>query len=132
MDITVLVYDKETRILEFAGANNPMYLVRSNELTVYKGDKQPVGYFMGQEKPFTNHKIPILPGDVVYIFSDGYQDQFGGERDTKFMVGRYKKLLLANHTKTVGEQVQVLDDTIEDWMAESKQIDDILVIGIKF
>ncbi len=132
MDITVITYDRGARILEFAGANNPMYLVRSGELTVIKGDKQPVGYFLGNDKPFTNHVMHILPGDVVYIFSDGYQDQFGGERDTKFMVGRFKKLLVANSTDSVDNQVQVLDDTIEEWMGEAKQIDDILVIGIKF
>lgn len=132
MDITVVTYDKETRVMEFSGANNPMYLVRSGELTVIKGDKQPVGYFLGTEKPFTNHSIHILPGDVVYIFSDGYQDQFGGERDTKFMVGRFKKLLVANSTLPADDQVQVLDDTIEEWMGDTKQIDDILVIGIKF
>ncbi|MDB4835284.1 SpoIIE family protein phosphatase [Cyclobacteriaceae bacterium] len=132
MDIAVLCYDRETRTLQYSGANNPMYLVRSGELTVIKGDKQPVGYFLGKETPFTNHEINILPGDMVYIFSDGYQDQFGGERDTKFMVGRFKKLIVANSTTTVDDQCQILDDTIEEWMEETKQIDDILVIGIKF
>jgi sigma-B regulation protein RsbU (phosphoserine phosphatase) len=132
MDITIISYDRENRVLEFAGANNPMYLIREDKLEVIKGDKQPVGYFLGQEEPFTNHTIHILPGDVIYIFSDGYQDQFGGERDTKFMVGRYKKLLLEHHKKQVNEQCQILDDTIEDWMAETKQIDDILIIGITF
>tara|TARA_B100000809_G_scaffold263054_1_gene315411 strand:- start:1803 stop:3017 length:1215 start_codon:yes stop_codon:yes gene_type:complete len=132
MDISIISYDRDNRLLEFAGANNPMYLVREGNLEVIKGDKQPVGYFLGKEAPFTNHTIHILPEDVVYIFSDGYQDQFGGERDTKFMVGRYKKLLLEHHQKSGQLQRQILDDTIEDWMAETKQIDDILIIGISF
>ena len=132
MDITVICYNKRTRVLEFSGANNPMFHVRDGELNVFKGDKQPVGYFFGREDPFTNYSLEILPNDVIYLFSDGYQDQFGGERDSKFMIGRFKKLLLANSHQSTSEQLEILNDTIKHWMVASKQIDDILVLGVRF
>ncbi len=132
MDITVICYNRRTRVLEFSGANNPMFHVRDGELNVFKGDKQPVGYFFGRDEPFTNYSLEILPNDVIYLFSDGYQDQFGGERDSKFMIGRFKKLLLENSSQSTSEQLEILNNTIENWMVARKQIDDILVLGVRF
>lgn len=130
MDIVISVLDEKTMELEYAGANNPLFLVQNNEFKVIKGDKQPVGYFLGKNKPFTNHVIKLKKGDRFYIFTDGYQDQFGGEFDRKFMVKRFKKLLHEISETKMASQKEVLNNTIEEWMINTKQVDDILVIGI--
>lgn len=130
MDIVICVLDEKTMELEYAGANNPLFLVQNDEFKVIKGDKQPVGYFLGKNKPFTNHVIKLHKGDRFYIFTDGYQDQFGGEFDRKFMVKRFKKLLHEISETKMASQKEVLNNTIEEWMINTKQVDDILVIGI--
>ena len=131
MDVVVCAFDEDMRSVEFSGANNPLYIVRNNELLITKGDKQPVGYFIGGHKPFTNHKIKLEANDHLYMFTDGYQDQFGGEYDRKFMVRNYKKLVVEINQKSLQEQKQLLENTIENWMVNTKQIDDMLILGIR-
>ncbi|MCB0431237.1 MAG: SpoIIE family protein phosphatase [Flavobacteriales bacterium] len=134
MDIALCTYDRKTRILEYAGAYNSLYHVRNGKLNVIKGDKFPVGIFIGEEmKKFTNHSIELLPGDVIYIASDGYADQFGGPKGKKFKYQRFQKLLVDMHQLPMQEQYELLDQTIVDWMGDTyEQIDDILVMGVKF
>lgn len=131
MDVVVCSFDEDMRSVEFAGANNPLYLVRNNELLITKGDKQPVGYFIGGHKPFNNHKIKLEAGDHLYMFTDGYQDQFGGEYDRKFMVRNFKKLIVEINQKSLQEQKEQLVNTMENWMVRTKQIDDMLIMGIR-
>src|SRR5690606_35249817 len=88
MDIAICVLDKSTGELEFAGANNPLYYVKDGEMIEIKGDKQPVGYMPEREAPFSNYKVTLNEGDAIYIFSDGYADQFGGPKGKKF---KYKQ-----------------------------------------
>ncbi|MFH1319340.1 MAG: two-component regulator propeller domain-containing protein [Bacteroidota bacterium] len=117
----------------------PDLIENSSLLFEIKADRQPVGYFSGEQVPFTNHLIQLQKGDVVYIFSDGFQDQFGGPKGKKFMIKRMKQMLLEIQVKNMKEQKEYLDKTIEDWKAHNdpsigkayEQIDDILLIGIK-
>ncbi len=131
MDIVIVVIDYDEMKLWFAGAHNPLFLIRDNELHVYKGDKQPVGYFREINKPFTCHEIDLKEKDVFYICSDGYQDQFGGVYDRKFMVKRMKQLFLDIHQDQMSTQKDILNNTIEEWMVDTKQVDDILIIGAR-
>lgn len=131
MDVVYCSIDQKKMTVDFAGANNPLFLVRNGELHIYKGDKQPVGYFIAGIRPFTNHHIKVQKGDQIYLFTDGYQDQFGGDHDRKFMTKNFKALLTDIADNDSSEQKEKLDNTIENWMVNSRQIDDILVVGIK-
>lgn len=132
MDITICSYNQKTRDLEFAGALNPLFVVRDGELHEIKGNKFPAGIFLEKEnKKFTNHKLKMEKGDVVYIFSDGYADQFGGPKGKKFMANQFRNLLLDIHRKPMPEQKRILDQTIEHWRGMEDQVDDILVMGMR-
>ena len=134
MDIALCKVNSEKKIVEFAGAFNPLYIVRNNEVIIHDADRMPIGIYdfdIGNDK-FTNTVVKLKKGDVLYTFSDGYADQFGGPKDKKFMIGRFKKMLLDIQDLSMEEQRQHLDDAIEKWMSSYEQIDDILVIGAKF
>lgn len=132
MDITLCSFDKETYELEFAAAFNPLYLVRDGEIFEIKGNKFSVGIYLEKEtKNFTNHKLKLQKGDVVYIFSDGYADQFGGPKGKKFMQNQFRNLLFDIHRKPMPEQKRILDNTIEHWRGVEDQVDDILVMGFR-
>nr|MBA3706412.1 SpoIIE family protein phosphatase [Bacteroidota bacterium] len=129
MDISFCSIDLKTLELQYAGAYNPLYLIRNGKLIATKADKFPIGLFLGTEKKkFTNHTIQLQKGDSVYIFSDGYADQFGGPRGKKFMVNRFRDLLLNVHQHPIDKQRDVLNKTIEEWRGTLDQVDDILVI----
>ncbi|MCW3103016.1 MAG: hypothetical protein JWO09_1456 [Bacteroidetes bacterium] len=131
MDIALLCFHSEHE-LEYAGAQRPLWIIRNNELSEIKADKHSIGGLQEEaEKIFTKHRVSLSPGDCIYIFSDGFVDQFGGADGKKFMSKQFKSLLLANYRKPVMEQEKVLDETIEAWKGMREQIDDILVIGIK-
>ncbi|MGE0078562.1 MAG: PP2C family protein-serine/threonine phosphatase [Bacteroidales bacterium] len=131
MDIALSIIDTQTNKLSFAGAYNPLYLVRNSELTEYKGDKMPVGIHINEKESFTLHEIPLQKGDCIYMFSDGYIDQFGGADNRKFMSKNFKQLLVDVSTKGMEEQKIILDDTIDQWIGPHDQLDDILVMGIR-
>ncbi len=132
MDIGLLIYDRESRKLQFAGANNPMYLVRQGKLTVFKPDKQPVGIYSGKPVPFINHVMQIEAGDCIYLFSDGVADQFGGPSGKKFKYRKLQELLLSSCHLPMQEQKKILEQTVEDWRGGLEQVDDMLVVGIRF
>ena len=132
MDIALLSIDHDKKVVEYAGAYNPLYLVRDGELIQYKADKFPIGGYMGEKlKTFTRNEIEVKKDDVLYIFSDGYADQFGGPRERKFMVKKFRELLLKIHDEPMQEQEEILNQILEDWRGDVQQIDDILVIGIR-
>ncbi|MFH1321159.1 MAG: response regulator [Bacteroidota bacterium] len=131
MDITLCAFDKDLVTLEFAGAQNPLFLIRKGELIDIKGDRQPIGGSTEFDYNFTNHEIELQKGDNIYIFSDGYPDQIGGPKERKFMSKQFKQLLLDIQGKSMEEQKQILGQTIEKWKGELDQIDDILVIGVR-
>ena len=117
--------------LQYAGAHNPLWIIRGNEIHETKADKQPIGKF-DDAQPFTTHCLELQKGDSVYLFTDGYADQFGGEGDKKFGSKRFKELLLSIQDKTMQQQKEVLNTTFQSWMQQSgaEQIDDVCVIGI--
>tara|TARA_B100000508_G_scaffold133539_1_gene123485 strand:- start:132 stop:1919 length:1788 start_codon:yes stop_codon:yes gene_type:complete len=132
MDIAICSLNPKTLELEYAGAFNPLYLLRNNEIVETKGNKFPIGSFLDGETPnFTNHKIQLEKGDQIYIFSDGYADQFGGPRGKKFMYKRFRELLIANSRKDLTIQKDLLKEALFDWMKNEEQVDDILVIGVR-
>tara|TARA_B100000809_G_scaffold266274_1_gene328182 strand:- start:4227 stop:6014 length:1788 start_codon:yes stop_codon:yes gene_type:complete len=131
MDLALCCYDKKTRVLQYAGAYNPLYLIRNGEVNQLKADKFAIGgYFEDPSKKYTNHTIQLEEDDYVYIFSDGYADQFGGVKGKKFMYKRFRDHLLGLKGKEMNDQKNYLDTTLEDWKGPLEQIDDILVIGI--
>lgn len=132
MDLALCVIDLKNMKAEFAGANNPLCLVRNNEMIQIKGNRQAIGgNFDGDLPKFTNHEIDLQKGDILYTFSDGYPDQFGGHDGRKFMLKRFRELLLKIHSHPIEEQGKMLEDILEEWRGREEQVDDILVMGIK-
>jgi tetratricopeptide (TPR) repeat protein len=133
MDISILKFQISNNEIEWSGANNPLWIIRNGVLLEYKPDKQPIGKYEGA-KPFTTHTIEILKGDTLYIFTDGLQDQFGGNSGTagkKFKKSKLKELLLSVQNKSMNEQKIIIDETFEKWRGDLEQNDDVCIIGVK-
>ena len=148
MDIAFCAYNTEDLKLQFAGAYNPLYIVSSMQSAVsnemhklptaaascqlyeLKGDKMPISIHQ-QMDSFSLKEYPLVKGDCLYLFSDGYTDQFGGKYNKKFMCKKFKELLLLNSQKSMCEQKNILDNTIIEWIGTGAQIDDITILGIK-
>ena len=120
----------KTLKLTFSGAKNPVYIIRNKELHEIKGDKQPIGSYAAQE-PFTNKEYQLEKGDMVYIFSDGYADQFGGPKGKKLKYKSFKNLLIENSDKSMDEQEKQLNDLFENWRGALEQLDDVCIIGVR-
>jgi ligand-binding sensor domain-containing protein/serine phosphatase RsbU (regulator of sigma subunit) len=132
MDIGFCVIDRKLAKLEFAGAFSPMYLVRNKSITEIKGNRFSVGLMEDLiDEPFENHSVDLMKDDMIYLFSDGYPDQFGGEEGKKFKYRRFRHLLLNIHTLPTSEQEVVLDQSIVQWMDGHEQVDDILILGVR-
>ncbi len=133
MDMALCVIDKDAKTMEFSGAKNPLVYIQDGELFHIKGDSHPIGGSQGDAKrTYTKHVISIEKPTSFYLFSDGYPDQFGGTENKKFMIKNFKELLLQIHPLPFEEQKTILNNTIEDWKGDhEKQIDDILVMGMK-
>ena len=116
--------------LKYAGAHNPLWIIRDGELLETKANKQPIGQFDNPE-PYTTHTLELQKGDSLYIFSDGYSDQFGGDKGKKLKTANFKKLLIAIQKKSMEKQKQLIDDAFENWRGDLEQLDDICVIGVK-
>ena len=131
MDMALLCFDENNNSVEFAGANNTLWLIRNGECIAYKPDKRPVGYYRGEGLPFTNHSIVCKPGDTFYIFTDGYADQFGGSEGKKLKYKPFKEILLSIQDKSMEEQEQILSKRFDEWKGSLDQVDDVLIIGIR-
>ena len=130
IDMVVTVINKHTKELQYAGANNPLYIVRKGELIILEPTINPVGIFL-KELPFKNNLFQLQTDDVLYMFSDGYEDQFNGKTGEKFKIKRFRELLLSIYKEDCDKQKQILEDEFYKWKGEYEQIDDILVMGLK-
>jgi len=132
LDIALCIIDKDNRRLQYAGANTPLILITNNEITEIKANKMPIGiYIRKQNECFTNHEIDIPENTSIYLFTDGYTDQFGGEKHTKFKKDKLRKLLIDINQNPLIAQKQILEKSLDNWKGNNKQIDDILVVGFK-
>lgn len=132
MDLALCAFHEKEMKIEYAGAFNSLYHCTDGALTEIKADKFPIGINLdGIVDQYTNHTIELKNGDSIYIFSDGYADQFGGEKGKKFKYSKFKELLLKNSMESIDKQLQNMEDAFIDWMKDYEQVDDVLVIGLK-
>jgi serine phosphatase RsbU (regulator of sigma subunit) len=130
MDMAVITMDASQKILQYAGAHSPMYLVRNKELIQVDSDRMPISIHERMDE-FSNHTLEVRDNDQVYIFSDGYPDQFGGPSNKKFKYKPFKELILQNSGKPMKEQKELLEKSFDAWKGQNEQVDDVVVIGIK-
>ncbi len=130
MDISLCSINIKTMKLQFAGANNPLYLFRNKELIELNADRQPIGVFY-KEKSFTNHEIQLKKDDVLYLFSDGFADQFGENTERKFLRSNLRKLFHEIYPSPMPEQKQILKDIFDSWKGNLPQTDDVLIMGVR-
>jgi serine phosphatase RsbU (regulator of sigma subunit) len=131
MDIALCIVDHDNMQLEYSGAFIPLVIIRDNNIIQIAGDKMPIGVHDEVLYPFSKHTVKLVKGDMVYMFTDGYADQFGGPFNKKFKMQPFLSLLLAQHTKSLIQQRELLYDTIMSWKGDNDQVDDILVMGFK-
>ncbi|MFW6095846.1 MAG: PP2C family protein-serine/threonine phosphatase [Bacteroidota bacterium] len=132
IDMVLVSYNEDNRVLQFAGANNPLCLIRNNQIEMLKGNKMPIGISGLDEESFINQKIEIQEQDCIYLFTDGYIDQFGGKNDKKFKMRRFRQLLLDIHKHDFSKQKNILKQNLQQWRNNQEQTDDILIMGIGF
>ncbi|MCU0462712.1 MAG: tetratricopeptide repeat protein, partial [Bacteroidales bacterium] len=131
MDIALCVIDKVNNLIQYSGAFNNLYLVREGVLTEHPADRMPIGIFDRSDIEFKTNEIPSLPGDLIYMFSDGYADQFGGPNTKKFKYAQMKEVLVSVHKLSLKEQKKRLEKAFLDWKGDNPQIDDVLLMGLK-
>ncbi|MEO5643077.1 MAG: 7TM diverse intracellular signaling domain-containing protein [Bacteroidia bacterium] len=131
MDAVLCSYDFQNRKLEFACANNPLWIIRNKELIEFRPDKQPIGLHEGPKADFKLHEVQLMPGDIIYTFTDGYADQFGGPKGKKFKLSQLKEKLLSICEKPMSEQKDMIEKNFEEWKGELEQVDDVLIVGVK-
>ncbi|MES2565305.1 MAG: tetratricopeptide repeat protein [Bacteroidota bacterium] len=130
MDISLCAFNHITHQILWAGANNPLWVIRDNEVIELRPDKQPIGKY-AEAKPFATHSMQLKKGDSFYIFTDGYVDQFGGEKGKKFKSSKLKELLLSISNQPMNEQHRILDETFGTWKGNLEQVDDVCIIGVR-
>jgi serine phosphatase RsbU (regulator of sigma subunit) len=133
MDMALVVIDEKKKKLQYAGAKNPLIYVKDGQLEVIKASKSPIGGLskLQEGRDYENHEITYDKDTIFYMFTDGYQDQFGGPHDQKFMIKRLKDMLQTIHDLPVEKQKFMLEDTLDKWMAKTRQLDDILMVGFR-
>jgi serine phosphatase RsbU (regulator of sigma subunit)/Tfp pilus assembly protein PilF len=150
MDIAICAINYKNQTVQFSGANNPLYILTTNNNTIsslpisckieeaynttlyeIKGDKQPIGSYTNELSPFKTHTISIQKNDMIYLFTDGYADQFGGEKGKKLKYKTFKKLLMLNSTQKMDDQKNLLNKFFNEWKGDMEQVDDVCVLGIK-
>jgi serine phosphatase RsbU (regulator of sigma subunit) len=132
MDLALCSLNTLTKEVQYAGAYNSMVFIRKGELMEIKADKFPIGSnFEGINDIYTNHSVQLATGDIIYLYSDGYADQFGGPKDKKFKYNQLNELLLTVHTLPMNEQFEKLKSRYQEWKGENEQTDDVIVMGVK-
>lgn len=132
MDLALYIVDYEKKQLQFAGANNPLYLIRKNSLIEYKGDRMPIGINATEEKSFVNNMIQLENNDSIYIFTDGYADQFGGPEGKKLKYRQFRQILMNLQKASVKTQKEKLWSEFLEWKGQHDQVDDVLIIGYRY
>ena len=130
MDMAVCVINTKTNQLQFSGAHNPLILVRNNEVVEFKGDRMPVGIHR-KEKNFSNHEYTLQKNDKLYVFSDGFADQLSEQDKSKYKSKRLKQFLLKTSNLPMAEQKVKLENEYNVWKGNFKQIDDVVIVGVK-
>lgn len=131
MDIALCIVDPTNKTLQYAGANNPLYLLRGENLLEYKSDRVPIGMHINKQESFTNHLIHFESNDSIYLFSDGFADQFGGPKNKKFRYKQLRRLITNIQKESMQNQKKVIEKTFVNWKGNYFQVDDVLVMGIK-
>tara|TARA_B100000809_G_scaffold1942_1_gene2255 strand:- start:7586 stop:9826 length:2241 start_codon:yes stop_codon:yes gene_type:complete len=131
MDCSLLVLNTDKSLLTFAAANNPVWIIRNNELIEYKADRMPVGRGEKNAESFALKTVPLVKGDVIYTLTDGFPDQFGGEKGKKFMTKKLKALILSIAQTPMAEQQEKLKNVFTDWKGNEEQVDDVCIIGFR-
>ena len=131
MDVALCKINFEKLTLQYAGANNPLVHVRNGEINHIKANYQPVALTVGEKKPFINHDIKLEKGDMIYIFSDGYADQFGGPKGKKYMTTKFRKYLASISHHSMEEQHEMLEREFQQWKGDHDQIDDVCIMGVR-
>jgi serine phosphatase RsbU (regulator of sigma subunit) len=131
MDVAFCILHKNRKTIEFSGAFNPLFLFHDGECSEYHADRMPIGIYYGEKESFTNYKIEVHQGDTIYIFTDGFADQFGGSKGTKYMKYNLKKLLTEIHNKPMAEQRGILEYEFEIWKGSANQVDDVTILGVR-
>jgi CheY-like chemotaxis protein len=130
MDGSIISYDLKSKYLVYSGAFNPMYLIRDNKINEFKGDRMTLSY-QDRISDFSRQEIKTKPDDLIYLFTDGYMDQFGGQEEKKFRRAQFRQILLRNHKNSLEVQKEMLLDTYLKWRGKEEQVDDITVVGLK-
>ncbi len=131
MDMSIITIDISTNNLEYAGAMSPFFIVRNNDIIELKPDRMPVGYFDNEKRSFSLKKLSLELNDQIYLFTDGYHDQFGGKTGSKMKSLRFKNILVKASTKPANEQKIFIENEFDKWKGNLPQIDDVLIMGIK-
>jgi serine phosphatase RsbU (regulator of sigma subunit)/Tfp pilus assembly protein PilF len=131
MDCTLFTFDLKTLQMEFSGANNPLWIVRDGKIIELKADKMPVGRSPKELETFSSCLFQLQKNDLIYAFTDGYADQFGGPKGKKFKYKQLEELILSNSEKLMSQQLHVLDTTFKNWQGNLDQVDDVCVVGIR-
>lgn len=131
MDIALINVDRSKSMVKYSGAQNPLYLYHRGELLEFKGSKFPIGVFTGELQDFFTHEIPYERGDIAYLFSDGFADQFGGPNGKKFKYRQLKDLIISMADKPMSEQKTILEKSFYAWKGNLEQVDDVCVLGIR-
>ncbi len=132
IDMAICKIDQHTNKMEFSGAFNPVYIVKKSNLLEIHGDKMPIGIAADEEVSFTTHTVSLDKGDMIYLFSDGFVDQFGGPEGKKFKYKPFRKLLVNISELPAYKQKEVLDLEYHEWKGDQPQLDDILIMGFKY
>ncbi|MBN1115845.1 MAG: SpoIIE family protein phosphatase [Bacteroidales bacterium] len=130
-DISLCFIDNKSKNIQFSGAFNPIYIIRDREVNQLLGDKMPIGIGADFEEPFTNHEFKLKKGDMIYLFTDGYPDQFGGPEGKKYKYKPFRKLLTECSILRTEEQEKKIKEEFDRWKGDSPQIDDVTIFGIR-
>jgi len=131
LDMTLLLLDKKKKTVQFAGAGHTLYFTRDAKVLETKGDPYPVGYFFGRHKPYSSKEIVLQKGDMLYMTSDGFAEQFGGKDDKMFGYAKFKKLISGCKDQPMEQQKETFYRAFKNWKGSQRQIDDICVMGIR-